>query len=521
MPDFGLKRDVSVTDWPLLYSESTLYSLARWPTAGWARISAVLEAPNVKTAFSKKAMGFIAKETLPASFRAEPGLVLHGYWSQPWADEWEKILSVDIENGTIALASSKHPWGYRTGQWFYVANAISQLDAPGKWAFDPKARLLFVWPNGDKSQLYLAKTPTLIELDGVNCVNFEGFRLEGARNTALRVVNSTQCSFRKLSIRNIGYRPFYGSIHVQGGRDIVISDTDITDVGGSAITLNGGDRKTLEPGGHEVLRCSLKRFQRIQQTFTPGIDLKGVGLRVADCTLTDAPHSAIWFAGNEHRIVNNEISNVVQETNDAGAIYAGRDWTARGNIVRGNFLHDFGGCSNRGLLNSANGYSKQHVSGIYLDDMFSSAKVENNLFVRVTQALFIGGGHDNIVRRNIFIDCSPAIELDARGLNGWKYMADSWLEQARKTRAINGIAFTSQPYALRYPRLKDQIKDNPGSPSGTAIYDNTVIGGSLFDDSTSRKARDWVYIRRNSETPGGEDPGVDCFDVWRMLKKRP
>ena len=48
--------------------------------------------------------------------------------------------------------------------------------------------------------------------------------------------------------------------------------------------------------------------------------------------------------------------------------------------------------------------------------MFSSADVIGNVFNRVTRAIQIGGGRDNNVLNNIFIDCVPSLHIDARGI---------------------------------------------------------------------------------------------------------
>ena len=81
----------------------------------------------------------------------------------------------------------------------------------------------------------------------------------------------------------------------------------------------------------------------------PAVSLQGVGNR-ATCNLIDnAPHQAISFGGNEHLIEFNEIHSVCFESNDAGAIYSGRDWTMRGTVIRNNLLLLFGSQNYEGL----------------------------------------------------------------------------------------------------------------------------------------------------------------------------
>ena len=100
----------------------------------------------------------------------------------------------------------------------------------------------------------------------------------------------------------------------------------------------------------------------------------------------------------------NEIHHVCLETGDVGAIYTGRDWTLRGNVIRHNFIHHTGGVGMGSM-------------GIYLDDCVSGTQIYGNVFCKVHRAAFIGGGRDYKVENNIFVDCTPAVELDGRGLS--------------------------------------------------------------------------------------------------------
>ena len=51
--------------------------------------------------------------------------------------------------------------------------------------------------------------------------------------------------------------------------------------------------------------------------------------------------------------------------------------------------------------------------------------MRGNLFERVAESVFIGGGRDNLVEDNKFIDTATAIHLDARGKTWQKEMTNS------------------------------------------------------------------------------------------------
>jgi hypothetical protein len=83
---------------------------------------------------------------------------------------------------------------------------------------------------------------------------------------------------------------------------------------------------------------------------------------------------AVQFAGNDHVIEFNDVHHVCLESNDAGAVYSGRDWTWRGTVIRFNKFWEITGFEDRGCV------------GVYLDDMLCGTHVHGNLFWRVTRA---------------------------------------------------------------------------------------------------------------------------------------
>jgi hypothetical protein len=177
--------------------------------------------------------------------------------------------------------------------------------------------------------------------------------------------------------------------------------------------------------------------------------MEGVGMRAAHNLIHEHPHCAILFGGNEHLIEFNEIHHVALETGDVGAIYAGRDYTYRGNRIRYNYIHHTGGVGMGSM-------------GVYMDDCVSGTEIFGNIFYKVQRAAFLGGGRDHQVLNNIFVDCNSAVELDGRGLDSsptWREMVDQTMRQSLTT--------VPQPlYRSRYPALKtlDAYYGPPGGP---------------------------------------------------------
>jgi hypothetical protein len=191
----------------------------------------------------------------------------------------------------------------------------------------------------------------------------------------------------------------------------------------------------------------------------------------------------IGFGGNDHAIEFNELHHVCQESNDAGAIYAGRSWIMRGTTIRHNYLHHIQGFEDRGCV------------GVYLDDMYCGTQIVGNLFYKVTRAAFIGGGRDCLVENNCFVDCRPALHVDARAL-GWAHdHSDEWIREARDAGTLGGVPFGVPPYSERYPELLTLMDDDPAAPKGNRVVRNLVVGGTW--DEVEDRARPLLALEDN------------------------
>jgi hypothetical protein len=228
--------------------------------------------------------------------------------------------------------------------------------------------------------------------------------------------------------------------------------------------LRGGDRETLTGAGHVAENNEIYNYGRIQRMYSAAISLGGVGLRAAHNHIHDAPHMAIGFSGNDHLIEFNEIHDVCLESNDAGAIYAGRDWTMRGTKVRNNYLHHITGFEDRGCV------------GVYLDDMFCGTEITGNLFHKVTRAAFIGGGRDCLVANNLFVDCDRALHIDNRAQNWASYHVDTTM-----TDRLNNMPYKTPPWSERFPELLTILEDEPAAPKGNRVERNIFVGENWND----------------------------------------
>jgi hypothetical protein len=444
-------------------------TVSRWPNEGFATIANVLGATECDVRGTKGCVEgiFEYEGDRPGRWVAERDPWVHGYWFWDWSEQRHPIKSIDPERRVIEVQPPYHGYGYRRGQWFYAFNLLSEIDQPGEWYVDRERGVLYFWPPSpvEQGEAIVSVLPTMVTIKDVSHVTCRGFTFEAARGTAITMSGGAENRIIGCTIRNVGG----WAVTVSGGRGHGVVGCDMYQMGAGGISLGGGDRTTLTPAGHFAENNHIHHYARVQRVYQAGIQLAGVGNRAAHNLIHDAPHMGMGFGGNDHLIEFNEIHNVCTESNDAGAIYTGRNWTMRGTIIRHNYLHHISGFRGHGCV------------GVYLDDMFCGTEISGNLFYRVTRAAFIGGGRDCLVANNLFVDCSPALHIDARAL-GWAHdHSDQWIKEGREKGTLSGIRYQDSPYRERYPELVNILAEEPAAPRGNRVLRNVSFGGRWAD----------------------------------------
>lgn len=470
--------DAGITDWgdpvqagmmPELFLDGVPLPLARWPNEGFTKIDQLTGSMPTEIHGIKGDKGgkFTIADDRIKRWVNEKDLRVHGYWFWDWSAAYMKVASINPESKEISLADPQHGYGYRTGQRFYVLNAISELDQPGEWYIDREEGKLYLWPLKplEKSGLILSVQPRIIESKECSFVELRGLSFEACRGNAVSVTGGESFHIVACRFRDIG-----GSgVSITGMRHAVVG-CDLSELGESGISINGGDRTTLTSGEGRVENNLIHHYGRIVRTYAPAIGVAGVGMRIAHNLVFDAPHCAILLHGNDHVIEFNEIHHVCQETGDVGAFYMGRDWSMRGNVVRHNYFHHIKGPGLHGAMS------------VYLDDAASGTKVFGNVFYKAGRAVLLGGGRDNIIENNVFVDCEPSIHVDARGLNWMKNHIEEDMPQKLKA-----FPYQTPPWSDRYPELISLLNDDPGAPKGNIIERNISVGGRWLDIEPAAK----------------------------------
>lgn len=461
-----------------LFFNDQAMTLARWPNEGFVRI--VEEAGGKKFAVrgrkGDKVGKWIYEGDRPKRWADEKDIWVHGYWFWDWSDQRHKVKRIDTEKRLMEVEPPYHHYGYRKGQWYYAYNLLAEIDEPGEWYLDRDAGVLYFWPPSpiETGKAVVTVLPSCITMKDVSRVTVQGLTIEAVRGAAIRISGGRDNRIVGCTIRNIGG----GAISVSGGKGHGVIGCDMYGMARGGVSLRGGDRKTLTPAGHIAENNHIHHYGRVHRMYQKAVSLSGVGNRASHNLIHNAPHMAIGFSGNDHVIEYNEIHSVCYESNDAGAIYSGRDWTMRGTVIRHNFFHHISGFEGRGCV------------GVYLDDMFCGTTVYGNLFYRVSRAAMIGGGRDNVVENNLFIDCVPSLHIDNRA-QGW---ASDHVNTTMKTR-LEAMPYKQPPWSLRYVDLVKIWEDEPAAPKGNLVVRNVSIGGKW--DGVHGGARKYQTIHDN------------------------
>jgi parallel beta-helix repeat protein len=466
---------------------------ARWPNEGFAVFTEVVDAG------ASPPTHWVQRDVYrPGSFRFPSdrakhwdfarGIWLHGFWCYDWCDEALKAGTYDPESGELRLAV-KHAYGIGSprstdsGRRFYALHVFEELDQPGEYYLDRQNNRLYFWPPGDIEQnpvrVTLCAQP-LVRADGVSDLVVRDLTIENSRGLGVELRNCRRSRIENCLVRNTGTAGISLS-----GTEVAAVGCEVTQTASYGIGVSGGDRKTLTPGRSSVVGCHIHHVGRLDWMGGRGITVGGCGNRVANNLIHHAPTGAVSYGGNEHLLELNEIHHVCLLYSDVGVFYTGRDWASQGNVVRWNYIRDTTNLAGHGS------------SGIYLDDCDSGDTVVGNIvYGGVGRGVLLGGGRDNTIQGNIFIDLPIGIHVDARGPRGITLdRPGSWNLLAK----CEQVDYRSPLWTERYPHLATIMDNNPLMPLGNVLRDNLLIRCARPFSIAKEIQEEWLGRENNVE----------------------
>lgn len=485
-----------------LYAKGQRMSWARYPNTGWVYISKVpqekgkpvIEGRDTRLRDgipSGRHYGYFQIDDPTPSTWISKDVWVGGYFNYDWWDDYLQVDRIDPKNNNVYIRPPHGKYGYTYGYRMYFLNALEALDSPGEWYLDRSTGDLYFWPPQGTSieeKIYVpVNTTTLFDLQGASNITFENLEFRTGRGNAIK-------STRGDNLRVLGctFTQFGGDVvRVEGGFNHLVKSCDVFNTSKGGIHVRSGNRKTLTPGNSRIENNHIHHFAEVLRTYQSGIQVGGVSNVVSHNKIHDTPHQAIGWGGNEHIVEYNEIYNAVTETNDAGAIYSGRNPSMQGNIFRYNYFHNIKGPQGHG------------TAAIYFDDFHCGNTVYGNVFYRSGKpgkalfgAIFVHGGRYNEVRNNIFIDCERAYGESIWGEEG---IAKRRVQHNWSKRLHEDVEISKPPYTEKYPWLQavETMDRRPNTFERNAVYGT----GEVY----AHKGPDTVKMAHNFITQGDPD----------------
>ena len=308
--------------------------------------------------------------------------------------------------------------------------------------------MLFFLPpvgGGDMSGGFVSVNRNVLTLrPGTQHVNFTGIHFAHSRNTIVQAGGLTGSGRRTNG--TVSRITFSGCTVSDGGGDgisilgdnILLADTEVRGVAGTALNIRGGHHRSLMPARNVVRGNYFHHFARWFRTYRPGVDWGGVGMLFVDNHVAFAPHAAFLGGGNQaacgmrlgasgaftendlpssadeigcgandNLFRGNLIEHTNFETDDSGSFYtcgqAATGRANRGNVFSGNVVRHIR------MLDKGMQGCQPDVQAAYLDDGMSGWIVSNNTIKDCAVGVKVNGGSDNVIASNTFEDVAKPL----------------------------------------------------------------------------------------------------------------
>ena len=385
-------------------------------------------------------------------------------------DPVKRTITVSNLNANFKFTS------YQSRRW-KAFNLLEEIDLPGEFYVDREDMALYLYPPytlKNARMEFSVLDESFIDIMGASHITFKGITFSQTRNDAVtmkdvRNIDFYGCTFKdvaamgifvtgsKKAITDANYWQYQ---QIDGSYDCDIKNCRFYNIGSSAIDISGGNVDTLEPSNNVIENNIFYMCSQIIKNKN-AVSVKGCGTDFVHNNMSRCSYQGVYLMGNDHDIMYNEIHDVIQESDDCGAIYDGRNSIMRGNVMAYNYLHD---------LFSTEVLPFGHQTAIYWDDSQCGQTAYNNIINGVRKNIYTNG-IDNVFKDNTSINITAGV-MDIK--NGGA---------AQNTTAsvvgFGSVIADPELYYSKYKNLKEIIKLMEKGHTNPELSKFNVVTGNL------------------------------------------
>lgn len=356
-------------------------------------------------------VSFVTDCAMREKLSRERELMVCGFWHWNYLDETAAVHSMSRDGKVVMddciFTLNGHYKTMRAKQPYFFVNALCALDQPGEWFLDRADGKLYLIPlklkkgpdNKFPEQHFVLSefADDFVTISNGVDIAFENLTFEHGKRHGVVASDSRSIVVRKCRIERLGGR----AVVFDRVWEARVEDCVVKYMGTAGVQLVSGDRVTLKSGESVVCGNEISFASQRRRTYSPALDLDGVGTLVEKNYFHDLRSSAINMRGNDQMIYNNYIERAVLESDDQGALDTYGYVSFQGNRIVGNVWKDIGG-------NTHDGYIAGQA-GVRLDDVISGVYIASNVFINAAKgnfgALHMNGGRANVIEDNVFFNC--------------------------------------------------------------------------------------------------------------------
>ncbi len=428
-------------------------------------------------------------DTQPDRWTTAKDFWIGGYPSYDYYYIRQSVTGLDSDEKTISIYSSipMHQFTSHQSRRWKAINLLEEIDVPGEYYIDTDNLLLYIYPTSSlkdaKMEISWLSEP-LISVQNAKNIRFEGIDFSQTRGNGVTMVNVDNVDFADCRFDEILSHAIYvyGTAKAQTDKDYwQVQDIDASyncdvtgcifnNIGGGAIHMSGGNVDTLKKSNNVISDNMIYHANYLAKNQC-AVLLKGCGTTVVHNNISKCPFMAIRHYGNDHTISYNEIYNVDQESDDCGAIYAGRNVLQRGTEISYNYLHD---------LFTTEKLPFGFQSAIYWDDAQTGLSAHHNIIKNARIDLASNGSSDFDFSENISVN----IEQEAQKFINGGFSVNNDAGDAATNYKFGSFILNPELYYSRYKNLKELLSfdrcDDPKIAKFNIIQNNLTVNATAM-----------------------------------------